>query len=103
MSHSGKVVVAVLVVALMAGAGLLAVLMQRAAPREVAVREDRDAAQSELAAMQAEISQTLCPSVELNNNVDLLVRTALLDAGCYQHARSEWRRRRHAKQKTEDR
>ena len=65
-------------------------------------RRERQRVHEELGAIQAKIEETLVAVVELNENLELLTRSALLAAGYHQHARSEWRRRRHAKHKTED-
>jgi len=58
-------------------------------------RLERQKQDEKLAATRAEISQMLGPVIELNENMELLTRAALLAAGFYHHSRSEWRRRRH--------
>lgn len=62
-------------------------------------RLERQRERKERGAIQAKIEQTLISVVELNENLELLTRAALVAAGFYNHARSEWRRRRHARDK----
>lgn len=65
-------------------------------------RRERQRNADRFVALQAEISETLSPVEELDQNLDLLTHATLLACGYHQRRCNEWRRRRyHAKHGSE--
>ncbi len=70
---------------------------EAAAAEDEARRAERRRQRELLKAQQQQITTNLSAVVELNERMESLTRAALLGAGFHQHARSQWRKRHHAK------
>jgi hypothetical protein len=72
---------------------------EAAAAEDEARRAKRCRQRELLKTQQQQVVATVSSVGELNEQTESLTRATLLAAGFHQHARSQWRRKRHANQK----
>jgi hypothetical protein len=73
------------------GKGIVAEVM---AAGDELIRRERAVQQTQTRLLRAELDVPEPGLLQLDESADLLARAILLAAGCHQHHRGEWRRRR---------